>query len=213
MPLESGLGRSKQLEKPVAMAPDCDSLQSGLVGDVAWALSLQPCSAITRRAAVRSILAAIEGIIGILHRGLLSMATLELSGPERAFLRHDTGVHAGNGGGNTAHELPLRRRVELTAALLERLRPDFRLDFGVAGWRELLSSLDIADRLKYAQDLTDLEVSEAQLASAVLGYTWLLDNVVAAAQCGFQERGEDALNSQSTSQGTLLRAPGDSVDL
>ncbi len=185
-----------ELTKPMAMTPERDSLQSGLVGDVAWILSLEPRDGIIRRAAIRSILAAVEGILGTVQRGLLSTAELELSGPERAFLRHDTRALVGNG--NVTHPLGLRQRVELTAALLARMRPDFRLNFGVADWRELLSSLDIGDRLKHAQDLTDLEVSETQLAAAVLGYTWLLDNVVAVAQCSFQERTEGASSERST---------------
>jgi hypothetical protein len=182
----------------MSMTPDRDSLQSGLLGDVAWALSLEPRNGIIRRAAIRSILAAVEGILGKLQRGLLSAAGLELSGPERAFLRNDTRILAGNGVGNVAHELRLRQRVELTATLLARLRPDCKLDFGVAGWRALLSSLDIGDRLKHAQDLADLEVSDTELAAAVLGYTWLLDNLVAVAQSGFQERGEGAPNERAT---------------
>jgi hypothetical protein len=176
----------------MALTPDRDSLQSGLVGDVAWVLSLEPRDGTIRRFAVRSILAAVEGILGKLQRGLLNTAELELSGPEGAFLRNDTHVlgsnGTGNGNGNVVHELRLRQRVELTAALLARLRPDFRLDFGVAGWQALLSSLDIGDRLKHAQELADLEIGETQLAAAVLGYTWWLDNVIAVAQSGFEPR-------------------------
>lgn len=195
----------------MAITPDRDSLQSGLLGDVAWVLSIEPRDGIIRRAAIRAILAAVEGILGKVQRGLLNAAELELSGPERAFLRHDTRVLAGNGSGsgNVAYPLGLRQRVELTAALVARLRPDFRLNFGEAGWRELLSSLDIGDRLKHAQDLADLDVSETQLDSAVLGYSWLLDNVVAVAQCGFQERAEGV----PSERGTHPQARSESRDL
>jgi hypothetical protein len=193
----------------MAMKPDHDSLQSGLLGDVAWALGLKPRDAITRRAAVRSILAAIEGILGTVQRGLLSAAGAELNAPERAFLRNDTRVLAGNGVGNVSHELRLRQRVELTAALLTRLRPDCKVNFRVTGWRELLASLDVGDRLKHAQDLADLDVSDIELAAAVVGYTWLLDNVFAVAQSGFQEPGESGLNELST----LPHALSESMDL
>lgn len=183
-----------------AVPPERGSLQSGLLGDVVWALSLKPCDGITRRVAVRSILAAIEGMLGTVQRGLLSAAEAELDAPEQAFLRNDTRVLAGNGDGNVSHELRLRQRVELTAALLTRLRPDCKLNFRVAGWRELLSSLDIGDRLKHAQDLEDLDVSDTELAAAVVGYTWLLDNVFAVAQSSFQdpEPVQSALNERST---------------
>jgi hypothetical protein len=164
-----------------------DSLQSVLLGDVAWVLSLEPRDAAVRRAAVRSILAAVQGILGELQSGLLSTAELELSGPERAFLRNETRVLNGNGVGNLSHELHLRQRVERTAALLTRLRPQCKVDFEVTGWRELLSTLGVGDRLRHALDNADLEVTSTELAAAVNGYTWLLDNVVAVAQSAFQD--------------------------
>jgi hypothetical protein len=170
----------------MAAGTDQDSLQAVLLGDVAWALSLEPRDAVIRRAALRSILAAVEGILGELHSGLLSTAELELSGPERAFLRNETRLLSGNAVGNVAHELRLRQRVERTATLLTRLRPQCKVDFEATGWGELLSSLDMGDRLKHAQDNADLEVSNTELAAAVNGYTWLLDNVVAVAQSAFQ---------------------------
>jgi hypothetical protein len=141
-----------------------------------------------RRAALRAILAAVQGILGELQSGLLSTAELELSGPERAFLRNETRVITGNGVGNVAHELRLRQRVERTATLLTRLRPQCKVDFDAAGWRDLLSSLDLGDRLKHAQEKLDLDVTSTELAAAVNAYTWLLDNLVAVAQSAF--RGE-----------------------
>jgi hypothetical protein len=171
---------------------DQDSLQSVLLGDVAWMLSLEPRNAVTRRAALRSILAAVEGILGKLQSGLLSTAELELSGPERAFLRNETRLLNGNGVGNVAQELRLRQRVERTATLLTRLRPQCKVDFDVAGWRELLSSLDLGDRLKHAQEKAALDVTGAELAAAVNGYTWLLDNLAAVAQSAFQGDNRDS---------------------
>jgi hypothetical protein len=171
---------------------DQDSLQSVLLGDVAWTLSLEPRDGVIRRAALRSILAAVEGILGKLQSGLLSTAELELSGPERAFLRNETRLLTGNGVGNVAQELRLRQRVERTATLLTRLRPQCKVDFDVAGWRELLSSLDLGDRLKHAQEKAALDVTGAELAAAVNGYTWLLDNLVAVAQSAFQGDNRDS---------------------
>ncbi|GAC1459028.1 MAG: hypothetical protein PVSMB6_18460 [Steroidobacteraceae bacterium] len=194
----------------MVVTPGRDSLQSGLLGDVEWALSLEPRDGIIRRVTFRSILVAVEGILGALQRGLLSTAELELTKPEHNFLRHGTGVLAGNGNGtgNVPHPLRLRERIELTAALLARLRPDSRPDFDVTGWHELLSSLDIGERLGHAQDLADLDVTETQLAAAVRGYSWLLDNVVAAAQSGFQEQGEGVNERRA-----LPRASGELIDL
>jgi hypothetical protein len=184
----------------MAATTDQDSLQSVLLGDVAWVLSLEPRDGVIRRVALRSILAAVEGILGELHRGLLSTAELELHGPERAFLRNETRLLTGNGVGNVSHELRLRQRVERTATLLTRLRPQCKVDFNAAGWRELRSSLDLGDRLKHAQDKLDLDVTRAELAAAVNGYTWLLDNLVAVAQSAFQGDRQGAGAPHSTTR-------------
>lgn len=184
----------------MAATTDQDSLQSVLLGDVEWVLRLEPRDESMRRAALRSIVAAVQGILGELQTGLLSTAELELSGPERASLRNETRVISGDEVGSVSHELRLRQRVERTATLLTRLRPQCKVDFDAAGWRELLSSLDLGDRLKHAQDKPDLDVTSAQLAAAVNGYTWLLDNVVAVAQSAFQgdrPGARDAVDSQN----------------
>jgi hypothetical protein len=183
------MAERKKPGNAMAMRADEDTLQSVLLGDVAWALSLKPRDGITRRAAIRSILAAIEGILGKLQRQLLNAAELELGGPELAFLRGETRVHVGNGVDKVASELRLRQRVELTAVVLARLRPECQLNFAVTGWRDLLSSVDIPDRLKHAPDRADLEVSDVELAAAVNGCAWFLDNVVAVAQSGFEVLG------------------------
>ena len=184
----------------MAATTDQDSLQSVLLGDVAWALGLEPRDEAMRRAALRSILAAVQGILGELQSGLLSTAELELSGPERAFLRNETRLITGDEVANVSHELRLRQRVERTATLLTRLRPQCKVDFDVAGWRELLCSLVRGDRLKHAQDKMDLDVTGTELAAAVNGYTWLLDNLVAVAQSAFQGDRQGAGAPHSTTR-------------
>ena len=170
-------------------ATDHGSLESVLLGNITGAFALQPCTDSSRRAAAAAIFAAIEGILCALQCELLTAADQAFSAPERAFLRQETQVLTENG--QVVTKVDLKQRLVFTAVLVRRLRPECRVSFEDLGWESLLSSLDFRDRLVQLKDPTDLEVTDAELRTALIGEAWFLDNIVAVVQTGIPSYRED----------------------
>ena len=170
-------------------ATDHGSLQSVLLADITCAFAHQPRNASRRRAAARTIFAAVEGILWTLQCELLSAADQELSALERAFLRQETQVLRENG--KVATKVSLKQRLVFTAGLVRRLRPECRISFDDLGWESLLSSLDVRDRLIQLKNQADLDITEADLRTALIGEAWFLDNIAAVVQSGIRGYRED----------------------
>jgi hypothetical protein len=163
--------------------PNPASVQSVLLGDVVRALTLEPRDDSTRRAAVHTLCAAIEGILWMLQRDLLSVAGNVLSTSQRAILGQKPHILRENGKvGRVPSKVSLRQRVQFSTAIVAALRPDCEIRFEEAGWRDLLATLDVRDRLGHPEKPSDLDVTEAELEAARIGEAWFLDNIIAVVQ-------------------------------
>ena len=170
-------------------ATDYGSRQAELLGHITSAFAVRPCTDLSRRAAAQAIFAAIEGILWELECELLTLGDQELTAPERAFLRQDTQVFTENG--KVFSKVCLKQRLVFTAVLVKRLRAECSASFDDSGWKSLLSSLDVRDRLLQPQDRADLDVTDAELKTALIGEAWFLDNIVAVVQTGLPSYRED----------------------
>jgi hypothetical protein len=72
--------------------------------------------------------------------------------------------------------------VQFSAAIVAALRPNCEIQFDAAGWRDLLATLDVRDRLGHPEKESDLDVTDAELEAARIGQIWFLDNIIAVVQ-------------------------------
>jgi hypothetical protein len=166
----------------MAQTPNPTSLQSVLLGDAVRALTLEPRDNSTRRAAMHTLCAAIEGILWMLQRDLLSVAENALSTSQRAILGQKAHILRENGKvDRVPSKVNLKQRVQFSAAIVAALRPG-EMHFDEAGWRNLQATLNVRDRLGHPEMPSDLDVSEDELKAARAGQIWFLDNIVAVVQ-------------------------------
>jgi hypothetical protein len=148
--------------------------------------------------------AAIEGILWMLQCDLLSLATQELSNSQRAILREKPHTLRKNGNGKLGRILSkvnLKQRVQVSAAIVAALRPNCEIQFDAAGWRDLLTTLDVRDRLGHPEKESDLDVTDAELEAARIGKIWFLDNIIAVVQAeprAVRENGSSTRSVRST---------------
>jgi len=146
-----------------------------LLDDVVQLHSMNLGSGVIRRALIRSIMAAIEGILWNLQRTMLRTAENQMSEFEAAVLREvsyyvtDTGEVR-----NGVAKIPLKSRVRFGANLLARIHPEARIDFTAREWKKLLDSIDVRDRLTHPKSQSKLEVTTDEVNSAIEGLTWFL---------------------------------------
>ena len=160
-----------------------NSLQSVLLGDVVRALTFEPRDDSTRRAAMRAICAAIEGILWVLQCALVSIASHELSTSQRAILCDEPHIlRAGGKVGRVPSKVSLKQRVQFAASVVAGLRPECNIDFDEVGWQNLLATLDIQDRVGHPECLRDLHITDLELEAGGIGEIWFLDNIVALVQ-------------------------------
>jgi hypothetical protein len=142
--------------------------------------------------------AAIEGILWALQCDLLSVANNELSTSQRAILGEKPHIVRESGKvGRVPSKVNLKQRVQFSAAIVAALWPDCEIQFTEAGWRDLLATLNVRDRLVHPEKPSDLDVTDAELQEASIGEVWLLDNVVAVVQT--EPRGVRESNSYTRS--------------
>jgi len=182
----------------VPQTPDSTSVQSVLLGDVVRALTLTPRDNGTRRAALLALCSAIEGILWTLQSELLTNASQELSTSQRAILRESPHIIRENGKvGRVPSKVNLKRRLQFSAAIVAALRPECGIPFTESGWKDLLATLDIRDRLAHPERPSDLDVTDAELEAAQLGEVWFLDNIVAVVQSEPRAVSEDSCSVPS----------------
>src|ERR1700733_3844350 len=183
----------------MAQNPEHVSLQSALLGVVVRALSFEPRDDSTRRAAMRAICAAIEGILWILQCELMSIASHELSTSQRAILRDEPHIlRTGGKVGRVPSKVTLKQRVQFAAAVVAGLRPECKIDFDEAGWQNLLATLEVQDRLGHPESLADLDITDLELEAGDSGAIWFLDNIAAVVQTelGHPRMGEPSMPSR-----------------
>jgi hypothetical protein len=130
-----------------------------------------------RREAMRSIFAAIEGVVWIyrqhIHR--VSKDLDELSRPEERVLEDVSYLIGGNGELREHPRLtPLPAMVRFVAALAQRSCGAPPAEYGHVGWAKLKRTVELRNRLTHPKDHPDLHVSSKELSEAYAGFCWLL---------------------------------------
>lgn len=190
----------------MAQIPDASSLQSVLLRDVVRALAVEPRDDSTRRAAIRAVCAAIEGILWALQCELVDIAGPELSTSQRAILRDKPHILREDGKvGRVPSKASLKQRVQFAAAVVATLRPECQIAFDEAGWQNLLSTLDVRDRLGHPENQADLDVTDVEVEAAASGEVWFLDNLVAVIQTDLRRPRADDLSTTSGRGRTPVR--------
>ena len=166
----------------MTQTPNPISLQSALLGDVVRALTIEPRDDSTRRATMYILCAAIESILWMLQRDLLSVAGKVLSSSQRAILAQKPHILRENGKvGRVPSKVNLKQRMQFSAAIVAALLPG-EIQFDETGRRDLQATLDVRDRLGHPEKPSDLDVTDAELEAARVGVAWFLDNIVAMVQ-------------------------------
>jgi len=126
-----------------------------------------------RRSAVRTTFAAIEGHLADLSQELLEKASRDLSEVERMALREVTYRVTDSGRIDTIRtRQPLKQRVKLVTHIVNRLHPEYRIDFESEGWQQLMRGLDVRHRLTHPKRREDLEIGEQNMKAVIAGAAW-----------------------------------------
>jgi hypothetical protein len=153
---------------------------------------------------MHTLCAAIEGILWMLQRDLLSIADEVLSTSQRAILGQKPHILRENGKvGRVPSKVNLKQRMQFSAAIVAALAPG-EMRFDEAGWRDLQATLDARDRLGHPEKPCDLDVTEAELEAARGGEIWFLDNMVAVMQTEPRGVRENASHKRSAARTASL---------
>jgi len=159
---------------------DNDALTAILVADViaAQARRRENDTSYARRDLVRTLFAAIEGIVSLYHDHVLR--TLDDIGA----LDQDEKLAAAsylvtvNESGKLSKQprfLSTRAMIRFTTRLAKRADPAFEADFGDGGWSNLKLAFKIRNRITHPKLTSDMEVSPSDLETCLIGFYWLLE--------------------------------------
>lgn len=150
-----------------------------LVGDcdIAFKRLKSEDSQTNRRALIRAIFAAIEGLVWRLKQDIYSHSNRlsALTAHEQAAMLEE-GYNVDKNGIVSAipRFLPLPSKIRLVVRIVQRYRPDYTLDFNHQGWANLKSSVDVRNRIIHPKSLTDLEISDDEISEALSAFNWML---------------------------------------
>lgn len=166
-------------------AEDADDLRDVLLGDVQASLEHEPLSASDKRSLIRATFAAVEGLLSELRQELSQHATSKLSRAQLALLNEER-YSIGNSGIEQVERdhQSLKQRVKFTVHVVQQLHPDYKIDFGDAGWQKLLASLTVRDRLMHPRSRTDLDVADSEIQAAFIGLLWFVTDVLDPGRAG-----------------------------
>ncbi len=165
---------------------ESDEFSRVLLDDMAAAIrGLKDQHPRQRRTCVRAAFAVVEGHLAALCQELLVKAASGLSEIERMALREESYRVSDSGKIVTiAAYQPLKHRVKLLTAMVQRLHPEYAIDFGGAGWQALLKGLDVRDKITHPKNRQDMSVERSELEATINGVFWFLIAVIAPGRDG-----------------------------
>ncbi len=130
-----------------------------------------------RRELVRAAFSAVEGVLWQLKSRIFQDASrfLSLSVHEQAALLEES--YSVDDRGNVKPQsryLPIAVSVRLVLNIVQRYRPEYKLDLTHAGWQNLLRGIEVRNRIVHPKNLGELVVSDADIASCNRGFCWFL---------------------------------------
>jgi len=179
---------------------ESESFSTVLIDDMTAAIrGLKDQHPRQRRICIRAAFAAVEGHLASLCQQLLANAAGGLTKTERMALREES-YRVDDGGKihKVIAHLPLKHRVKLVTAIVERLHPEYEIDFRSSGWQGLLRGLDVRDSITHPKNRQDMDVEPSELEAALHGVFWFLMQVIAPGESGI-----DAYLKKNREQFTL----------
>ena len=154
-----------------------------LAGDVTHALQrLENADTQThRREAIRTIFAAVEGVVWMYREHVLKAAKdLGRLTPLEEFAIQEKIYSVGERGDlvEQARFIPLTTMVRLTTKIAKEACPEFDIDFSHVGWANLKSAIAIRNRLTHPKSHADLSIRHDEVLIARSGFFWLLALVI-----------------------------------
>ena len=160
-----------------------DSVRRGfvhiLVGDVSSALERVESSDTDghRREAVRTMFAAIEGLVWVYREHVRVVADdlgfvtplLDLALQEKTYNVSDRGDLI-----ELTRFIALPSMVRLSTGLAEKAFPPFKADFSHVGWSKLKKAIIVRNRLTHPKGVADLQIDQDELLTVRSGFYWLL---------------------------------------
>jgi hypothetical protein len=128
-----------------------------------------------RRDTIRATFSAIEGVHWMLKTSVLEDTVNLLTIHEIAAMSEETYSVSDSGKVESLPRfIPLTASIRLLVAALQKLKPDYQVDFQHSGWAALKQAVRVRNRLVHPKTIKDLEVSDADLGAAVRGFNWML---------------------------------------
>lgn len=132
-----------------------------------------------RRSAIRTIGAAIEGIIFHLKKIALSQANTfpELySELEKAALREETYSINDNGQIHVRPMLlPVKTSIKLIIKMVDKKKKFLHeKSFNNAGWDALIASIEVRNKITHPKKISDLQISKKDVNQALKAFNWTL---------------------------------------
>ncbi len=194
-------------------AHDVPELPDIIINDVIEAQDRLICddSPFNRRAFVRTAFAAIEGVVHIIRRDMLTLSQRHpqtFSRAEMAILSEETYHVDGRGRPKVrAQFMTLTETIRFLAAVAQR-HPGMRyaVDLNHVAWENLQTSLKLRHRLTHPKTEADLEVSLDDVQATMSGFLWVL-----ALALRLTEKARNASSLDFQAMVELLRGDG-SVD-
>lgn len=134
-----------------------------------------------RRELIRSTFSAIEGLHWQLKRDVLRHAEVvtRLTAHEYAALMEETYAVDDKGVVRSQPKyLPLPTAIRLVVSIVQRYRPEYKLDYQHVGWSNLRTAVEVRNRLVHPKSLNDLSVSDKEVSQALSAFYWLLALVI-----------------------------------
>jgi hypothetical protein len=133
---------------------------------------------VNRRHMVRTAFSGIEGVVWEMKRDVLRHLKQVGGGltlhEEAALLEQTYSVTSRGRVQTTPRFLPLPTAVRLLVLLVQKVRPEYKVDFSHYGWTSLVEGVAVRNRLVHPKRKEDLVVTDRELGYCMSGFIWLL---------------------------------------
>jgi hypothetical protein len=157
-----------------------DGFMGTLIQDVIAALERRDASddQTARRDLIRTLFAAIEGLVWVYREHIRSVANdidslspiMELAFDERTYSVDEKGRIQ-----EQIRFISIPAMIRLASRVAERVCPKLKIDFGVPGWTDLQLAIKVRNRITHPKNISDLDVSVGDIEISESALHWFLD--------------------------------------
>jgi hypothetical protein len=135
----------------------------------------------TRRDLIRTMFAAIEGYVWEYRTYVRSVVEhVGMISPMMELALTETSYSVNEQGGLERHIrfISLTSMIRLVTKLAQEHCPGLEIDFSNAGWSNLKQTIKIRNRITHPRNLSDLEITQNDIAISQAGFFWILKLIV-----------------------------------